>query len=167
MKYRCRILSLTIPNGSFTLSIPVVTHLILKCNSGWESALRMQLIRKCDLPFTAASITYRGSTIAISQVLVDTGSASTVISADLVDSSGIFPLPADRLSTIRGVGGSEVVFRRRVDCLQVGEKGLVNFDLEVGGMDYGFAINGILGMDFLTEAKAIINLQAMSRTFNG
>lgn len=34
-------------------------------------------------------------------------------------------------------------------------------------MDYGFEINGILGMDFLTEAKAIINLQAMSLTFNG
>ena len=127
----------------------------------------MQLILKYDLPFTAVSITYRGSTIEVPQVLVDTGSASTVISADLVDSIGIFPLPEDRLSTIRGVGGSEVVFRRRVDYLQVGEKGLVNFDLEVGGMDYGFEINGILGMDFLTEAKAIINLQAMSLTFNG
>ena len=78
----------------------------------------MQLIRKYDLPFTAVSITYRGSTIEIPQVLVDTGSASTVIAADLVDSIGIFPLPEDRISTIRGVGGSEVVFRRRVDCLQ-------------------------------------------------
>lgn len=127
----------------------------------------MQLIRKYDLPFTAVSITYRGSTIEIPQVLVDTGSTSTVISVDLVDSIGIFPLPEDRLSTIRGVGGSEVVFRRRVDRLQVGEKRLANFDLEVGGMDYGFAINGILGMDFLTEAKAIINLHTMSLTFNG
>ena len=127
----------------------------------------MQLTRKYDLPFTAVSITYRGSTIEISQVLVDTGSASTVIAADLVDSIGIFPLPEDRLATIRGVGGSEVVFRRRVDCLQIGEKVLANFDLEVGGMDYGFEINGILGMDFLMEAKAIINLHTMSLTFNG
>ena len=127
----------------------------------------MQLIRKYDLPFTAVSIAYRGSTIEIPQVLVDTGSASTVISADLVDAIGIFPLPEDRLSTIRGIGGSEVVFRRRVDCLQVGEKGLTNFDLEVGGMDYGFAINGILGMDFLTAAKAIIDLHTMRLTFNG
>ena len=50
---------------------------------------------------------------------------------------------------------------------KVGAKGLANFDLEVGGMDYGFAINGILGMDFLTGAKAIINLHAMRLTFNG
>ena len=126
----------------------------------------MQLIRRYNLPFTSVSIAYRGSTIEIPQVLVDTGSASTVISADLVDSIGIFPLPADRIVTIRGVGGSEVVFRRRVDCLQVGEKELTNFELEVGGMDYGFEINGILGMDFLTEAKTIINLHTMSLTFD-
>ncbi|MDE2725279.1 MAG: retropepsin-like aspartic protease [Gemmatimonadota bacterium] len=112
------------------------------------------------------SIAYRESTIEIPQVLVDTGSASTVISADLVDSIGIFPLPDDRIVTIRGVGGSEVVFRRRVDFLQVGEKKLTNFELEVGGMDYGFEINGILGMDFLVEAKAIINLHTMSLTFD-
>ena len=126
----------------------------------------MQLIRRYNLPFTSVSIAYRGSTIEIPQVLVDTGSASTVISADLVDSIGIFPLPEDRIVTIRGVGGSEVVFRRRVDCLQVGEKELTNFELEVGGMDYGFEINGILGMDFLIEAKAIINLHTMSLTFD-
>ena len=127
----------------------------------------MKLIRKYDLPFTAVSITYRGSTIEVPQVLVDTGSASTIISTDWVDSIGIFPLPDDVLLTIRGVGGQEVVFRRRIDCLQVGDKKLSNFDLEVGGMDYGFEINGILGMDFLMEAKAVINLHAMSLTFNG
>ncbi len=126
----------------------------------------MQLIRRYNLPFTSVSIAYRGSSIEIPQVLVDTGSASTVISAALVDSIGIFPLPEDRIVTIRGVGGSEVVFRRQVDCLQVGEKELTNFELEVGGMDYGFEINGILGMDFLTEAKAIINLHTMSLTFD-
>ena len=125
----------------------------------------MQLIRRYDLPFTSVSIDYRGSTIEIPQVLVDTGSASTVISADLVDSIGIFPLPDDRIVTIRGVGGHEVVFRRRVDCLQVGQKELTNFELDIGGMDYGFEINGILGMDFLTESRAIINLHTMSLTF--
>ena len=127
----------------------------------------MQLIRRYNLPFTSVSIDYRGSTIEIPQVLVDTGSASTVISADLVDSIGIFPLPDDRIVAIRGVGGHEVVFRRRVDCLQVGQKELTNFELEIGGMDYGFEINGFLGMDFLTESRAIINLHRMSLAFDG
>jgi len=33
---------------------------------------------------------------------------------------------------------------------------LHNFEVEIGGMD--FEINGILGMDFLIRAKAIINI---------
>jgi hypothetical protein len=71
------------------------------------------------------------------------------------------PLPQDTLRVIRGVGGSEAVFIRRVDYLQVGERSLSDFEIEVGGMDYGFEINGILGMDFLLQAGAIINLRDM------
>ena len=33
------------------------------------------------------------------------------------------------------------------------------------GMDYGFEINGIAGMDFLTQAKAIINLSTLEIQF--
>jgi len=40
-----------------------------------------------------------------------------------------------------------------------------NFDIEIGGMD--FEINGILGMDFLIRAKAIINLAEMRVDFAG
>ena len=32
-------------------------------------------------------------------------------------------------------------------------------------MDYGFEINGILGMEFLRSAKAIINLQTCQLDF--
>ena len=43
---------------------------------------------------------------------------------------------------------------------------LSNFRIEVGGMDYGFEINGILGMDFLTQVGAIINLREQQIEFN-
>ena len=33
--------------------------------------------------------------------------------------------------------------------------------LEIGGMDYGFEINGLLGMDLLTRVGAIINLDRL------
>jgi hypothetical protein len=57
-------------------------------------------------------------------------------------------LPEDTLHTIRGIGGSEVVFSRQVDYLAVADRALNGFEVEIGGMDYGFEINGILGMDF-------------------
>lgn len=38
---------------------------------------------------------------------------------------------------------------------------MTDFTIEVGVMDYGFDINGILGMDFLIETGAIIDLARM------
>jgi Aspartyl protease len=101
----------------------------------------------------------------IPQVLVDTVSAATLLAADIVVAIGIVPLPQDVLHTLRGVGGTEVVLTRRLDSLQVGERSLTNFDIEVGGMDYGFEMHRILGMDFLTQAGAIINLHETTITF--
>lgn len=56
-------------------------------------------------------------------------------------------------------------FIRRVDSLQMGERSLPDFEIEVGGMDYGFEISGILGMDFLLQAGTIINLHGMRIVF--
>jgi len=50
---------------------------------------------------------------------------------------------SDVLYTIRGVGGTEAVFSRRIDRLQLGDREVVDFEVEIGGMDYGFEINGI------------------------
>ena len=125
----------------------------------------MQLNLKYDLPFVSVRLVYQRTVLDIGEVLVDTGSASTIFAADQVETLGIVPLPGDRLSTIRGVGGREVVFSRRVDCLQVGSKKLTDFEIEIGGMDYGFEINGILGMDFLIEAGAVLDLKTLRLEF--
>ena len=126
-----------------------------------------QLSLKYDLPFTTVTIAYNGRSMEMSDVLVDTGSASTILAADMVANVQIIPRAEDILHTIHGVGGSEVVFSRRIDYLKVGERSIADFEMEVGGMDYGFKINGILGMDFLTQAKAVINLQEMRIEFAG
>ena len=43
--------------------------------------------------------------------------------------------------------------------------GLADFDVEIGEMDYGFDIDGILGMDFLTMSGAVIDLGARTLSF--
>ena len=125
----------------------------------------MPLTLRDNLPFTTVTVTYQGTTMDIPHVLVDTGSAATLLAADIVAALGIVPLPEDILHSLRGLGGTEVVFTRRLDSLQVGEHRLTNFEIEVGGMDYGFEMHGILGMDFLIQAGAIINLHEMTITF--
>lgn len=125
----------------------------------------MQLTLKDELPFTTLKIAYQGAEIEVADVLVDTGSASTILSADIMAQIGITPEPTDMLHTVRGIGGTEVVFTRQVDHLQIDQQRLSQFQIEIGGMDYGFGISGILGMDFLVQAGAIIHLRDLELEF--
>jgi len=125
----------------------------------------MRLTLRDELPFTTVTLVHGGSSIEVPNVLVDTGSASTLMNADIVSELGIVPEPSDRLRTLRGVGGREVVFARRIDRIAVAGRGLDAFEIEIGGMDYGFDINGILGMDFLRAAQAVMNLGDLTLTF--
>ena len=125
----------------------------------------MQFILKQNQIFTRVNVAYQGMNTDISDVLVDTGSATSILAVDAVASISIEPRLEDIFHTIRGVGGTETVFVRHLDYLQVEQHRLSNFEIEIGGMDYGFEINGILGMDFLIRAKAIINLAEMRMNF--
>jgi len=51
---------------------------------------------------------------------------------------------------------------RRIDHLEVGSNGLDGFQLEIGAMDYGSEIGGILGMELLRGAGAILNLRDLT-----
>ena len=123
--------------------------------------LVLQLVLQDNLPFITVVVGYNESIVEVSNVLIDTGSASSIFATDIVDALQIVPLPQDTLHVIRGIGGTEVVFKRCVDFIQVDDFSLTNFEIEVGGMDYGFEIIGILGMDFLISSGAIINLKVM------
>ncbi len=111
----------------------------------------MQLTLRDDLPFTRIGLTYAGNEIEIDDVLVDTGSATTVLGAHAVADVGIQPEMEDMLVTIRGVGGIETVYIRRVQALRIGQRVVEN-------AENGFRINGVLGMDILIQTGAIIDL---------
>lgn len=58
----------------------------------------MQLTLKDDLPFISLTAAYQGTEIEVPHILVDTGSASTILSADWMRQIGIVPQPEDTLS---------------------------------------------------------------------
>jgi predicted aspartyl protease len=125
----------------------------------------MQLTLRDDLILTPVTVVYQGREIQVPDVVVDTGSATTMLATDAVAHIGIVPEPQDILHVVRGVGGAEVVFSRRVDRLQVGWRAVEQFEIEVGGIDDAFDIKGILGMDFLLRTGAIINLGTLRLDF--
>ena len=117
---------------------------------------------KFGLPFCVVNLTYKGKGIVLGNVLLDTGSGGTVFKMDKVDELGITIEDDDTIETISGVGGVEFVYKKNIDGINLGNLEVRDFIIEVGVMDYGFEINGIIGMDFLEEVGAIIDLEKMA-----
>ena len=110
------------------------------------------------LPYVTATLSYRQQVLTIKNVLVDTGSAGTVFTADTVLEVDLRLEAEDIVHCIRGVGGTEFVFTKRVDSLSIGAIEVKGFEIEVGAMAYGFDIQGIIGMDFLQQVGAVVDL---------
>ena len=110
------------------------------------------------LPYVTITLLHGSQQLDLANVLLDTGSAGTLFAADQVLAIGLQYEADDPVQRIRGIGGAEFVFVKRIDRLSVGELQVSDFAIEVGAMDYGFAIDGIIGTDFLLQVGAVIDL---------
>lgn len=106
-------------------------------------------------------VTFNGQLLHLQRVLVDTGSGSTVILTDLAESIGIIAEENDMIYRISGVGGSEFVYSKTVDSVKIGDIQTEGFDLEIGAMNYGFDLDGIIGLDLLQQLKSVINIDEL------
>ena len=127
---------------------------------GCETIVKKLFINE-GLLLTDMEVTYKGKSLLLKRVLVDTGSGSTIIKTDLAESIDIVAEENDMIYRISGVGGSEFVFSKTIDSIKIGEKEADDFTLEIGAMDYGFELDGIIGLDLLQQMKAIINLDKL------
>lgn len=118
----------------------------------------MNLSIRYGLPFVTAVVEYDGRKVELDNVLLDTGSAGTLFQVDRLMTIGLHMEPEDLIRRIRGVGGAEFVFSKWVGGLDVGGLRVDNFEVEVGAMDYGFELDGIVGLDFLQAVRARIDL---------
>jgi hypothetical protein len=143
-------------NSMFTIPL-------MRNASGSESEHMVRLEFKYGFPFCQVALDQRKS-LELDVVLVDTGSGGTVFKMDKVDELDITIEPDDVIETISGVGGSEFVYKKTVEELKLGEAEVSGFPIEVGVMDYGFAIIGVLGMEFLREIGAKIDHVRMEVT---
>ena len=125
-----------------------------------------RLIIEDGLLFTDMELIFRGQSLWLKRVLVDIGSGGTIISTDLAESIGIIAEEDDMIYRISSVGGSEFVFSKKVGSIKIGETVTRDFPLEVGAMNYGFDLDGIIGLDFLQQIKAIINIDKLTIEFN-
>lgn len=89
----------------------------------------MKIRLEGGLPFVTTTLSYGGRELSLDRVLLDTGSAGSVFSADDLSRLGLLPEPQDRIRRIRGVGGTEFVFTKRLDSLLLGDMRVDTFDI--------------------------------------
>jgi hypothetical protein len=124
----------------------------------------VKIVLMDGLPFVSVVVEYRGRSVELESALLDTGSATTIMSVDVL---GLVPEPGDPIRCLMGVGGVEYVFARKVDNISVDAVSTGRVEVELGGLDYGFEMNGILGMDFFLGTGAVIDLQSLNIDLGG
>jgi hypothetical protein len=105
----------------------------------------MRIRLEHGLAYVEVALTFRGRSLSLIDTILDTGSSSTIFSADRLLEIGVAPEASDTLHRLRGVGGTEYAFTKRLDLLAVGDMKAPDFEIEVGAMDCGFPADGILG----------------------
>lgn len=104
---------------------------------------------------TSMTICYRGCSLTINNLVIDTGAAHSLLSSDVVSEIGIRFENGDKLLRSFGIGGDEYSFQKRVDQIQLG-----NFIMKDLPIDFGLLhedinyINGLIGLDILKMKKA-------------
>jgi len=114
-----------------------------------------------NLPFVTVTLSNVGQAIVIPDVLLDTGSAGCVFKEEDVRQVGLLFDEATSFRTFRGIGGTERLWVQQVARIAVESLEVLNIDIGISAEDYGYGIRGILGMDFLLPARAVIDLDTL------
>jgi hypothetical protein len=114
------------------------------------------------LPFVEVTLTANEEKLTLTRVLLDTGSAATIFKTDDLAKLNIFTQPYDSIHLMTGIGGHETVVEKQIDKIELGNLTISPFIIQLGAVDYGLPMDGILGFDFLVKAGAHIDFKTMA-----
>src|SRR5258708_25956755 len=100
--------------------------------------------------------------IHIDNVLLDTGSGGSVFRTHDLEDIGVMLERSDQLRFLTGIGGQEPVIEKRIDRIEVGNLSLSPYTIELGAVQYGYNILGVLCMAFLLHVGATINFRDLT-----
>lgn len=114
-----------------------------------------------NLLFCSLDLIIGNQPLHLKNVLIDTGSATTVINADYVLLDG-----TEIVNQVRGVGGFEQILTKNYSTLNINGYLLNNTCMSIGDMDYGIDMDLLLGLDMLKALNADISIKNMSLEFS-
>lgn len=127
--------------------------------------MQHQLTLQSGLPFLSEiAVTYRGQSVTIPNILVDTGSGGTLVETDWLIPVGILEEdPLDRWVRVVGIGGAESLREKQV-TITVGSTTVTDAAIQIGALDYGYGINGIIGFNLLMALGAVLDCSTLILT---
>jgi hypothetical protein len=100
---------------------------------------------------------FRGKSLKISDVIVDTGSSHTVISPDILEGIGVIYENGDTVYEAYGIGGTVPFYTKMMDYMQIDTFTIKDFELDVGLLPNNHS--GLLGLDILKLYNFTIDLE--------
>lgn len=110
---------------------------------------------------TSITINYKGQTLTLDKLVIDTGASHTLLSADAVADLGVYFETGDEIISAFGIGGEENCFRKSFDSVNLGDLQVNNFKLDIGTLHEKLEINGLLGLDMLMAANVVLDLSKL------
>ena len=113
------------------------------------------------LPIVSVEIKCGEKTALLTDVLLDTGCATTIFDTDALAQIGIeLDIINGRTKRMYGVGGySEICYEQIVNNVIIDGKELASFLLQLGMTKEIYGFDGILGVDFMERTGMIINFK--------
>lgn len=104
-------------------------------------------------------VTYRGETMQIADVIVDTGSSHTVFSPDVLEQIGVTYENGDPVFEAYGIGGAVPFYTKIMDEIMIGSLKIKQMEIDVGMLPKSH--KGLLGLDVLKSNGFIIDLDKL------
>lgn len=122
----------------------------------------MKFVMDDQLPLISVGIEYDGKKMVFSNILLDTGSSSTILDTDLAEEIGLL-LDLENAITRKmyGIGGTEICIEQKVSGMTIGGFKLTDFTIQLGDVREMYGFDGIIGSDFLLAHKLIIDFENM------
>lgn len=114
---------------------------------------------------TTLSVTFRGKTLKVENVVVDTGASHTAISPDILETIGVSYESADTIYEVYGIGRSVPFYTKVMEEIRMDSFVIEDVEIDVGILPRDHS--ALLGLDILKEHRFIIDLERLELNVPG
>lgn len=105
---------------------------------------------------TSLTVTFRGKTLRLNNIIIDTGSSHTVFNPDVLEGIGVTYENGDSIYEAYGIGGSVPFYTKVVEEIKIDTLVVKNAEIDVGILPKDH--QGLLGLDILKKYKFVVDM---------